>query len=161
MKYAFIERHCESYPVQALCTALEVSDSGFASWQRGDGPSKWLSDSALLKLIKQIYAKTEAAYGSRRIFQEIKARGHPVSEGRVERLMRGNGIRARHKRLFKATTESSHSLPIAPNRLVQKLHRRTSRSGMDGGHNMQHASPLARAGGTWRRARRAQYSQRP
>ena len=47
MKYAFIEQHCDSYPVQVLCAALEVSDSGFASWQRGRGPSKWLSDSAL------------------------------------------------------------------------------------------------------------------
>jgi putative transposase len=121
VKYAFIEQHCDSYPVQALCTALEVSDSGFASWQRGDGPSKWLSDSALLKLIKQVHAETKAAYGSPRIFQEIKARGHPVSEGRVERLMRENGIRARHRRRFKATTDSRHSLPIAPNRLEQNF----------------------------------------
>jgi putative transposase len=121
VKYAFIEQHCDSYPVQALCAALEVSDSGFASWQRGDGPSKWLSDSALLKLIKQVHAETKAAYGSPRIFQEIKARGHPVSEGRVERLMRENGIRARHKRRFKATTDSRHSLPIAPNRLEQNF----------------------------------------
>lgn len=121
MKYAFIEQHCDSYPIQALCSALEVSDSGFASWQRGEGPSKWLSDDALLKLIKQIHAETKAAYGSPRIFQELKARGHPVSEGRVERLMRENGIRARHKRRFKATTDSKHSLPVAPNRLDQNF----------------------------------------
>ena len=117
MKYALIEQLGDSYPLQMLCAALEVSDSGFASWQRGHGPSKWLSDSALLRLIKQIHAEIKAAYGSPRIYQEIKARGYPVSEGRVERLMRENGIRARHKRRFKATTDSKHSLPIAPNRL--------------------------------------------
>jgi len=32
-------------------------------------------------------------------------------------LMRRNGIRARHKRRFKATTASKHSLPVAPNLL--------------------------------------------
>jgi putative transposase len=33
----------------------------------------------------------------------------------VERLMREHGIRARHKRRWKATTDSRHALPVAPN----------------------------------------------
>src|SRR6266545_2653807 len=37
-QYAFIEQHSDSYPRQMLCTALQVSDSGFTSWQRSDGP---------------------------------------------------------------------------------------------------------------------------
>jgi putative transposase len=107
--------------LQALCAVLEVSDSGFASWQRGEGPTKWLSDSALLKLIREIHAETKAAYGSPRIYQELKERGIPVSRGRIERLMRKNGIRARHKRRFKATTDSKHALPVAPNRVNQNF----------------------------------------
>jgi putative transposase len=121
VRYAFIEQHRDSYPLQTLCAALEVSDSGFASWQRGEGPTKWLSDGTLLKLICEIHAQTKAAYGSPRIYQELKARGIRVSEGRVERLMRQNGIRARHKRRFKATTDSKHALPVAPNRLKQNF----------------------------------------
>jgi putative transposase len=35
----------------------------------------------------------------------------------VERLMRENGIRARHKRRYQATTDSKHRLPVAPNLL--------------------------------------------
>jgi transposase InsO family protein len=35
----------------------------------------------------------------------------------IERLMRENDIRAQHKRRFKVTTDSKHSLPIAPNRI--------------------------------------------
>lgn len=31
--------------------------------------------------------------------------------------MRENGIRGRHKRRYKATTDSKHSLPVAPNLL--------------------------------------------
>ena len=117
MKYAFIEQHRDSYPLQALCTVLQVSDSGFASWQCGLGPTKWLSDGALLAKIREIHQETKAAYGSPRIFLELKARGIPVSKGRVERLMRENGLRARHKRRFKATTDSKHTLPVAPNLL--------------------------------------------
>jgi putative transposase len=121
VRYAFIEQHRGSYPLQALCAGLQVSDSGFAAWQRGEGPTKWLSDSALLKRIREIHTETKAAYGSPRIYQELKGRGIPVSQGRVERLMRENGLRGRHKRRFKATTDSKHSLPVAPNRLDQNF----------------------------------------
>jgi len=121
VRYAFIEQNRGSYPVQALCAALQVSDSGFTTWQRGEGPTKWLSDGELLKLIREIHQETKAAYGSPRIFLELKGRGFPVSKGRVERLMRENGLRGRHKRRFKATTDSKHSLPVAPNLLDQNF----------------------------------------
>ena len=121
MRYAFIDQHRDSYPLQMLCTALQVSDSGFASWQRSDGPKQWLSDEALLKRIREIHEETKAAYGSPRIYQELKGCGIPVSKGRVERLMREHGLRGRHKRRFKATTDSKHTLPVAPNRLEQNF----------------------------------------
>jgi len=121
VKYAFIDRHRGSYPVQALCQVLQVSDSGYAAWQQSEGPTKWLSDSKLLQLIREIHAETKAAYGSPRIYLELKSRGFPVGKGRVERLMRENGLRGRHKRRFKATTDSKHTLPVAPNRLDQNF----------------------------------------
>jgi transposase InsO family protein len=121
VKYAFIDQLRDSYPLWALCAALQVSDSGFATWQRGEGPTKWLSDAALLKHIREIHRQMRAAYGSPRINQELKARGVAASRTRVERLVRENDQRARHKRRFKATTDSKHSLPVAPNRLDQNL----------------------------------------
>ena len=112
-----------------------------------EGPKKWLSDSELLKLIREIHDETKAAYGSPRIYQELKGRGFPVSKGRVERLMRENGLRGRHKRRFKATTDSKHTLPVAPNRLEQNFEteRRTRR-----GPPTSPMSPRSRAGCTWR-----------
>jgi putative transposase len=121
VRYAFIEQHRGSYPLQALCAALQVSDSGFGAWQQSEGPTKWLSDSKLLKLIREIHEETKAAYGSPRIYLELKGRGIPVSKGRVERLMREHGLRGRHKRRFKATTDSKHTLPVAPNLLDQNF----------------------------------------
>jgi len=40
VRYAFIDQHRDSYPLQMLCTALQVSDSGFTSWQRSDEPQQ-------------------------------------------------------------------------------------------------------------------------
>ena len=121
MRYAFVEQHRGCYPLQALCQALQVSDSGFAAWQQSEGPTKWLSDSALLRHIREIHEQTKAAYGSPRIYQELKGRGIPASKERVQRLMRENGLRGRHKRRYKASTDSKHTLPVAPNRLEQNF----------------------------------------
>ncbi len=68
-------------------------------------------------LIQAIHKALKGAYGSPRMVWELRARGYPASKPRVERLMRENGIRARHKRRHKATTDSKHRLPVAPNRL--------------------------------------------
>lgn len=43
------------------------------------------------------------------------ADGEKIGRGQVARLMQKNGIKAKHKRRFKVTTNSSHDLPVAPN----------------------------------------------
>ena len=43
------------------------------------------------------------------------------AEARVERLTGENAIWARYKRRFKATTDSLHSVPLAPNLLERNF----------------------------------------
>lgn len=50
---------------------------------------------------------------------ELLVRGIRVGKDRVRNLMKPHGIRARTKRKFVATTDSKHSLPVAPD-LVQR-----------------------------------------
>ena len=71
--------------------------------------------------MKAIHAEVKGAYGSRRMHRELQARGHRIGLARVERLMRDNGIRARHKRRYKATTDSKHSMPVADNLLQRNF----------------------------------------
>ncbi len=108
----------KAYPLPAMCATLSVSTSGYQAWKRGGSPNrKRLTDAQMLALIRAIHAEFKGAYGSPRMTEEIRDRGFPASKERVERLMKENGIRARHKRRFKATTDSKHSLPVAPNLL--------------------------------------------
>lgn len=51
--------------------------------------------------------------------KELLARGIRVSKDRVRKLMKQHGIKARTKRKFVVTTDSKHSLPVAPD-LVQR-----------------------------------------
>jgi len=121
VRYAWIEQQRGSYALEALCEALGVSPSGFATWKHGGGCQKRLTDTQLLTLIRAIHAESKGAYGSPRIWREIKDRGLPASRERVARLMKENGIRAKHKRRYKATTDSRHNLPVAPNLLAQNF----------------------------------------
>jgi len=120
MKYAWIAKHAQVWPVVKMCRMLDVSPSGFKAW-RGGGRrcSKRLSDAQLLLLIRAIHAELNGAYGSPRMHEELRERGQRVGKTRVERLMRENGIRARHKRRWKATTDSKHGLAVAPNLIAR------------------------------------------
>ena len=51
--------------------------------------------------------------------QELLARGIRVGRERVCRLMQQHGIRAKTRRKFVVSTDSRHSLPVAPD-LVQR-----------------------------------------
>lgn len=118
MRYAWIETERKAYPLPLLCAMLDVSISGYRAWKRGGTPKrKYLTDAQLLAVLEALHAELRGAYGSPRMVEEIRGRGFPVSKARVERLMRENGIRARHKRRYKATTDSKHGLPVAPNLL--------------------------------------------
>ena len=121
MRYAFIESQETHYPKEVLCRAMEVSPSGYADWKRGGKRQKRLTDLQLVTLMRSIDARVKGAYGSPRMFDEIKDMGYPVSRSRVERLMSVNGIRARHKRRYRATTDSGHQLPVAPNVLDRQF----------------------------------------
>jgi len=118
MKYAWIDTQRKAYPLPAMCETLTVSISGYRAWKRGGSPNrKRLTDAQLLALIQAIHKELKGSYGSPRMVRELRSRGFPAGKERVERLMRENGIRARHKRRYKATTDSKHSLPVAANLL--------------------------------------------
>ena len=116
MKYAWIDTQRKIFPLPAMTDALAVSISGYRAWKRGGSPQRQrLTDAQMLALIQTIHNELKGAYGSPRMLREVRARGFPAGKERVERIMRENGIRARHKRRYKATTDSKHALPVAPN----------------------------------------------
>ncbi len=116
MKFAWIDTQCRQYLLAALCEVFCVSVNGYRAWKRGGTPERQrLTDAQLLTLIRTIHAEVKGAYGSPRMTEEVRSRGFPASKARVERLMSANGIRARHKRRYRVTTDSRHKLPVAPN----------------------------------------------
>jgi putative transposase len=124
VKYAWIERHKCHWPVSVQCEVLGVSPSGYhAHWRRRESPERRerLSSDALLVHIKAIHAQTKGEYGWPRSWKELLAKGVRVGKERVRKLMALHGIKARAKRKYKATTDSKHNLPVAPNLLGRQF----------------------------------------
>jgi len=100
-----------------MAKALDVSTSGYYAWLRRPEGRRKRENRRLAVEIKAVHAVSRQTYGSPRIHAELTARGISCSRGRVARLMKEEGIRAKSKRKFRVTTDSKHSLPTAPNLL--------------------------------------------
>jgi transposase InsO family protein len=117
VKYAWIAQHSVRWPVTRMCVLLEVSRSGFYAW-RGRGPSaRARRDEELVVMLHACYAHHRGKYGRPRLTRDLRAAGFPVNHKRVRRLMLREGLQARRRRRFVRTTDSRHSLPVAPNLL--------------------------------------------
>lgn len=70
-------------------------------------------------LIKEVFDRRRRRYGSPRITRELRTLGVQCGENTVAASMRRQNLVARAARKFKATTNSKHDLPVAPNLLAQ------------------------------------------
>ena len=116
-----IESEKACFGTRMMCRALGVSSSGYYAWaSRGPSP-RALENVALGAEVEAIHQESRATYGSPRVHEELRDRGKRVSRKRVARLMRERELRARTRRRFRRTTDSSHSDPIAPNVLDRRF----------------------------------------
>jgi hypothetical protein len=111
MKFAFIEQHASTWPVNVMCRMLGVSRSGYYDWHGRPPSARTTANLALLGDVRRLQARHHGRYGSPRMHAALRAEGHRCSRGRVERLMRRHRIRALAGRQFRpCTTDSRHYL---------------------------------------------------
>src|SRR4051812_27303901 len=112
MRFRFIEQHARTYPVRLMCRVLEVSASGYYAWRSRPESPRAVDNRRLLETIRRIHVDHRGRYGSPRMHAALLAQGYRASRGRIERLIRGHGIRALARRRFRpATADSRHHWP--------------------------------------------------
>lgn len=119
MRFALVDQAKEEFPVHRLCDVLGVSQSGYFAWKNRPASARQHQDMVLLAHVRSSFALSNGTYGSPRMTRELRDQGLAVGRRRTARLMRENGLVARHKRRFKRTTDSEHAWPVAPNLLEQ------------------------------------------
>ena len=122
MKYSFITRHKNTYPISLQCQVLGVSRSGFYNYQRNtvNRPDD-LEHQEMLHWVKKIAAATDDSYGSRRMRKALNALGFPVGRNKARSLMREAGVKVRHRKKYKVTTDSNHQQPVFDNLLSRQF----------------------------------------
>lgn len=110
------------YSITELCEALEVSRSGYHRWRGAKPGPRAKGNAVLLEEIREIHRHRHMrAYGSPRMSVELRERGLSCSRGRVARLMRSEGLRARPRRPYRPkTTQPDHGACPSPNLLAQE-----------------------------------------
>ncbi|MFM9960736.1 MAG: IS3 family transposase [Planctomycetaceae bacterium] len=120
-RFGFIQEHCRTWPVTAMCRVLGVSPSGFYAW-RTRPQNQWTQRRGQLsREITGIFEESRRTYGSPRVHAELVARGIPCCQKTVAKIMRCEGLQAAIRRTFQLTTDSNHTLPVAENLLDRKF----------------------------------------
>ena len=121
MKYGRIKEWRKDYPVAALCRVLKVSESGYYAWVTRPPSSRNRENARLEQEIKASHQRTRETYGPSRLQRDLADYGIFVGIDRIKRIRRKLGLRCKQKRKFKATTNSKHTLPVAPNLLAREF----------------------------------------
>lgn len=114
-----IKAHEGKFATRLMCRVLEVSPSGYYDWRRRSPSARARARAALDEQVKEAFLAEKCRAGAPRLTRRLKARGHGAGRNQIAESLRRQGLRARGARKFKATTNSNHRLPVAPNLLQQ------------------------------------------
>lgn len=116
-----IQDNQNHFSIQMMCKVLNVSRGGYYDWAKRPASKREQENDYLASQIKMIFDKEKQRAGAVRITKKLKKLGKTAGKNRVARIMRKKGWRAKGARKFKATTNSNHHLPVAPNLLEQNF----------------------------------------
>jgi len=109
------------YTIPFMCRMLNVSPSGYYAWLSRK-PSKHAQDEARLGIeIKAAHMRTRGTFGPERLQHDLAAHAVKVGICRIRKIRKKLGIRCKQVKKFRATTNSTHTLPVADNLLEQKF----------------------------------------
>jgi len=106
MKYAWIARHRDSFPVAVMCRLLKVSRSGYYASVDRPPSLRAVRRQKIRASVRQAFDESHANYGSYKIAQELAQRDDLESACRntVAQAMRDLGLKSRVRKQFKPTT---------------------------------------------------------
>ena len=125
MKYAWINKHRQEFPVTQMCRVLGVSRSGY--YDSRDRPaskrSRW--SERIRDCVARVHQETDAIYGATKIAQELKHRDdlETACRNTVAKVMKELGIRSRtgRKPFRPRTTQADPSKQPAANVLNREF----------------------------------------
>ena len=110
-----------TYPIGRMCRFFEVSASGYYRWLTRPPSRRAREEGRLEAEIKAAHKRTRQTCGPERLQKDLAAHGITVGIYRIRRIRTKFGIRCRQAKKFRATTDSTHTLPVAANLVEQQF----------------------------------------
>ncbi len=116
-----IKQMRQGYPLPFLRRIFNVSSSSYYVWLNRKPSKRALEDARLEIEIKAAHKRTKETCGPERLQKDMAEHGIETGVCRIRRIRKKLNIRCKQVKKFKATTNSSHNLPIAENILEQNF----------------------------------------
>jgi len=106
MKYAWIQEHKDSFPINAMCRVLGANKSAFYAWRnRTPGPRAQRSQ-RIRESVKQVHEESNQIYGSYKIADELgkDPQLETACRNTVAKAMKEMNLKSRVSKRFRPTT---------------------------------------------------------
>lgn len=122
MKYAWIQKQRDHYPLELFCRVMEVSVSGYLEHHRRPSSNKAQEDAKITEVLREVYQEGRATYGITRLHLGLRNRGVHIGLHRTRSLVNAAGLEWVRKKSFRVTTtDSNHTYPVANNILDRRF----------------------------------------
>src|SRR6185295_2994937 len=89
-----------THSIRMLCRALNVSASGWYAWRAREPSARARENERLAVTIKNLHHEFREAYGTERLWCELRDRGEQCGRHRVARLRRTHAVTTKRRRRF-------------------------------------------------------------
>ncbi|KEQ16075.1 transposase [Endozoicomonas montiporae] len=112
-------KHYGQFSLKRMASVLGVSRSGFHRWVKNRHKLSQRAEVQAARdlLICEVFQQCKGRSGARRIQKDLADDGYPCCLKTIQASMKRQGLIPKAARKFKVTTDSKHSLPVAPNLL--------------------------------------------
>ena len=122
MRYNFILRNEDNYPVEKMCKCMKVSKNAYYHWIKIKCViSSESTKVKLMKRIRVIFEESRQIYGSCRIQKKLEREGLIYSRSYIGLLMKNMGLKSVLRKKYVVTTDSKHTFPVAKNELNREF----------------------------------------
>ena len=120
-RYEFMLTNSALHSIVMMARVLLVSRSGYYSWLDNREMVSWRMQQreSIDALVKAAFEAGKGRYGAERIFYDLAEQDNPLDIKTIRKSLKRQGLIAKAAKLFKVTTDSNHSLPVAPNLLAR------------------------------------------
>ena len=108
--------------MEKMCHVFEVSQSGYYRWLDRPGSTTKRENRAIYDVLKASYEQNKGRVGLDKLLDDVRLKFPHCGRNRLYRIQRVYGLYSIRHHKFKATTNSRHNYPVAPNLLHQDFH---------------------------------------